>query len=77
MEKVKSVVLALWSNDSVRRFVHTFWQAFVAVFAAGLLNVLSAFQGGLSGGKSTLVALITAAIAAGLSALKSAYVNRV
>lgn len=62
-------------NDVLMRAFHSFWQSFVVVFFGGLWNVLSAFQGGgLSGGKAAVVALVLAAVAAGLSALKTMFV---
>ena len=55
---------------ALTRAAHTFYQAFLAVFAAGLANVLDAFgKRGISGAKSAGLALITAAIAAGISAV--------
>lgn len=60
-------------NDIITRALHTFWQAFVAVFAAGALGVLSPLLSthNLSDAESALAALVIAAVAAGLSALKS------
>lgn len=60
----------------VRAF-HTFWQAFLAVFVLGLTPVIRDVlsTGTLSGSKSALLALVVAAVAAGLSALKNLYVK--
>lgn len=60
----------------VRGF-HTFWQAFIAVFILGLTPVVSDVlkTGSLSGAKSALLALVVAAVAAGLSGLKNIVVK--
>lgn len=58
-------------NDLLKRAFHTFWQTFVVVFGAGLLDVFQAFQNDVHAGKAALVALVLAAVAAGLSALKT------
>lgn len=77
LNKLKSLLRGLWANDNVRRVVHTFLQAFIAVFVVGLTNVLNAFQNnGLAAGKAALLALVGAAIAAALSAVKNAVVAR-
>lgn len=56
----------------VRRILWTALQTFVAVFVAGLNDVLNGFQGaGLSGAKAAGVALIAAALAAVLSVVKN------
>lgn len=62
----------------VRAF-HTFWQAFVAVFLLGIFSVISDVlsTNSISGAKTALLALVVAALAAGLSALKNAYVKPV
>ncbi len=60
-------------NDLTKRALHTFYQAFIPVFLAGLINVFNAFQNNLGIGKSALVALVVSSAAAGISALKSAY----
>lgn len=62
----------------VRAF-HTFWQSFLAVFVLGITPVISDVLSThtLSGTKSALLALVVAAAAAGLSALKNAYVKPV
>ncbi len=60
----------------VRAF-HTFWQSFTAVFLLGIFGVLSTVLSShtLSDATSALVALVIASVAAGLSALKNAYVK--
>lgn len=62
----------------VRAF-HTFWQAFVAVFVLGLTPVISDVLNtkSISGSKTAVLALVVSAVAAGLSALKNAYVRPV
>lgn len=59
------------------RVFHTFWQAFVAVFILGITPVVSDVLNthSLSGAKTALLALVVAAAAAGLSALKNLYVK--
>lgn len=61
------------------RMFHTFWQAFLAVFILGLLPVVSDVLNtrSISGAKAALLALVVAAAAAGLSALKNLYVKPV
>lgn len=60
----------------VRAF-HTFWQAFVAVFGLGIFGVVSNVLStrNFSDGKSAGLALLVAAVSAGLSALKNLYVK--
>lgn len=62
-------------KDLVERALWTFFQAFVVVLGAGLLNVLNAFHNNLSDGKAAAVALIAAAVAAGISAVKTTVVS--
>ena len=58
--------------DDVKRVLWTAAQAFVAVLALGLIDVLNAFRGtGLEGAKAVGLALIGAAIAAAISAVKN------
>ena len=60
----------------MKRALHTFWQGFVVVFLAGIYNVADILgKQGWSAGKTALVALVIAAVMAGLSALKTAYKN--
>lgn len=62
-------------NDLLKRAFHTFWQTFVVVFGAGATDVFNAFQRDFNAGKAALFALALSAIAAGLSALKTMYVQ--
>jgi len=66
---------SLIKNDAVMRVLHTFWQAFLAVFLIGITGILSTVlvTHSLSDSKSALIALIIASIAAGFSALKGVY----
>jgi hypothetical protein len=58
--------------DDFKRVLWTAAQAFVAVLALGLTDVLNAFKGsGLEGAKAVGLALIGAAIAAAISAVKN------
>lgn len=67
----------LQSRQIVINAEHTFWQAFVVVFFAGLTNLLSVFvHGGLDAAQSALLALIISAVAAGLSAVKTALTSQ-
>lgn len=64
-------------SDLSKRAFHTFTQGFIVVFLAGVYNVADILgKQGWSAGKSALVALVGAAVMAGLSALKTAYVNK-
>lgn len=59
-------------EDLLGRAFHTFYQAFIPVFVGGLANVAHVYgQSGAAGVKSAVVALGVAAVAAGLSALKT------
>lgn len=61
-----------FTKDDVKRVVWTFVQAFVIVFAAGIGDLVNAFKsGGLDAAQAAIVALICAAGAAGISALKN------
>jgi len=61
-----------FTRDDVKRVLWTALQAFVAVLALGLGDVLEAFKGGgLEAAKAVGLALIGAAIAAAISALKN------
>ena len=61
-----------FTKDDVKRVLWTAVQAFVAVLALGLTDVLEAFKGGgLEAAKAVGLALIGAAIAAAISALKN------
>ena len=62
-----------FTKDDFKRVLWTAVQAFVAVLALGLTDVLNAFKGsGLEGAKAVGLALIGAAIAAAISAVKNA-----
>jgi hypothetical protein len=61
-----------FTKDDVKRVLWTAVQAFVAVLALGLTDVLEAFKGGgLEAAKAVGLALVGAAIAAAISALKN------
>jgi hypothetical protein len=61
------------------RAIKTFLQAFIAVFALGLTPVVSSVlqTGSISGAKAAVLALVSAAVAAGISALTNAYIKPV
>jgi hypothetical protein len=67
MNKLKSILKSLWSNDNVRRVVHTAWQAFGGALVAGLLVAHSTADVKLT---------VASAVAVGLAALKAALVAR-
>lgn len=68
MQTIKGFVKSLWANDSVRRVVHTAWQAAGGVLVAQLLVAKSS---------SDVKLAVIAAAAAALSAVKAAVVSRV
>ena len=74
--KLKTLLVKIWSLTIVKRTVHTFWQAFLAVFVVGIPLVTSATStGGIKAGEKAIISLLTAAVAAGLAALKAAVIN--
>ena len=75
LSTLKSWLLAVWSMPIVSRAVHTFWQAFLAVFVAGVTPIMPMVLGHSYGdAKAAMFALIGAALAAGFSAAKTAVV---
>ena len=61
-----------FTKDDVKRVVWTALQAFIAVFLLGLNDVFDAFKaGGLDAAQATGLALVGAAVAAAISALKN------
>lgn len=69
---MKKFLNRLWSVPLVRNVVHTFVQAFLAVFFVGVPLVLSGTHvGGIQAGEHAIVALVTASVAAGVSAAKT------
>jgi hypothetical protein len=80
MQSILAVIQAsshrLVSSPLVRRAFHTFWQTFTVVFVAGISDILNAFSSqGLKASSAALLALVVAAGAAGLSALKTQLVE--
>lgn len=74
--KLKQLALRIWSNVMVRRTVHTFWQAFIAVFLVGVPLVVSATRThGVGEGEKALISLGTASLAAGLAAVRTGIIN--
>ena len=67
MNKVKNLVRSLVASDAVRRVLHSFWQAAGGVLLAG---VFAAHSSG------DVKALVIAACAAGLAAVKALVVSR-
>jgi len=58
------------------RAFKTFVQAFLAVFIAGLTPIINGITNtGWSGSKAALVALVSGALAAGISALMNAFIK--
>ena len=61
-----------FTKDDVKRVVWTALQAFIAVFLLGLNDVFDAFKaGGLDAAQAAGLALVGAAVAAAISALKN------
>ena len=61
-----------FTKDDVKRVVWTALQAFIAVFLLGLNDVFDAFKaGGLDAAQAAGLALVGAAVAAAVSALKN------
>lgn len=75
MNKLKS----LWNNlpDSVRRVIHTFWQTFAGIFVLGVTDILQELlrTGDFSNARLAVMALVSAAVAAALSAVKGKVVR--
>lgn len=73
-------LVSLWANlpDSVKRVVHTFYQAFLGVFFLGLTGILTDLlnTGDINQAKAALLALVAAAVAAAISAVKASLVKR-
>jgi hypothetical protein len=67
MDKLKSIVKSVWANDSVRRVIHSTWQAAGGVLLAGLVAAHSS---------TDVKAAFVVAGAAALAALKAALVAR-
>lgn len=68
---VKIHQLAL-SHPSYIRPLHTFWQSFVGVFVLGISPIITDITSHhFADAKIALIALISAALAAGLSAVKN------
>lgn len=75
LSTLKSWLLAVWSMPIVSRAVHTFWQAFLAVFIVGISPIMPMVLGHSYGdAKTAVLSLIGAAVAAGLSAAKTVVV---
>jgi ABC-type dipeptide/oligopeptide/nickel transport system permease subunit len=74
---VSVVLKGIWANDNVRRVVHTFWQAFIAVFLTGIMGIISGYfqTKNISVAEMALLSLTIAAFAAGLSAIKGIVVG--
>lgn len=67
-------LVSLWNSlpDSVKRAVHTFYQTFLATIAVGFTPVYTALiNGHFNEAKVALFALVVAAGAAGISAVKA------
>lgn len=60
------------------RSLKTFIQAFLAVFLAGVVSIITNITNvGFSAGKSALLALVSGALAAGISAVMNAFIKPV
>lgn len=75
---LKGTIRQITQSEITRRAFHTFYQTAIAVFLAGIPLVVSAYEmSGVNAGLAVLVSVATGAVAAGLSAVKTAVLNRV
>lgn len=79
IKKIEANLEAIWRIPLVSRAVHTYWQAFLAVFMLGITGVLATAMKSHSVPltEDATLALIVASIAAGLSAVKTVIVGYV
>lgn len=76
MQALLDKLKAIWRTPTVSKAAHTFWQAFLAVFMLGVPMVVHALnQHQIAVAKGLLISLVTASLAAGLSAAKTAFVS--
>lgn len=70
---MKKLIIKLYqralSNPTLTKATHTFIQAFLAVFVVGISGLFNVHS--ITDAKTALIALTSAALAAGLSAAKS------
>lgn len=72
--KIKDYVVG---HPIVSKALHTFYQAFIAVFVVGLTPaVTSAMNGNIDQAKLAIVSLLSASLASGISALKTFIVQK-
>jgi hypothetical protein len=71
-EIMKNISNFMAAHPILAKALHTFWQAFVAVFIVGLTPIVTLVtNGNIKEGFYALLALVIASGAAGLSAIKS------
>jgi hypothetical protein len=74
---IKGLIKRLLASQLVRRAAHSFWQAAVASFVVSIPLATEAYNtGGRQAGRAALISLLAGAVAAGLSAAKTALVSR-
>lgn len=75
---IKKIADFIKAHDTLERALQTFWQTFLAIFLVGILPVIDLiFAGNFEATKLALIALVSSAIAAGLSALKTFIKNKI
>jgi len=73
-KKIKNFVV---SHPILSKALHTFYQAFIAVFIVGLTPVLtSTLNGDIETAKLAILSLLSASLASGISALKTFIVQK-
>lgn len=77
MNLIKQVYVKVTSNQTIMRVFHTFWQSLLAVFLVGVLPIFDSLKTGhYTDARTAGIALVVAAVAAGISAVKNAVVYR-
>jgi hypothetical protein len=73
--KIKDYVV---SHPILSKALHTFYQAFIAVFVVGFTAVLnSVLNGDIETAKIAILSLLSASLAAGISALKTFILQKI
>jgi len=74
LKKIKDFVV---SHPILSKALHTFYQAFIGVFIIGLTPILTtALNGDIETAKLAMLSLLSASLAAGISALKTFIVQK-
>lgn len=73
---MKKIIDFIKAHPLISKALHTFWQSFIAVFIVGLTPIVqNVLNGNIDLAKAGIIALITASVAAGFSALKTYILN--